>query len=338
MDKSISIIIPNYNGNATIGKCLESAFSSRYGRFEVVVVDDCSTDDSIETIKKFPCKFIQLDKHSGTSKARNTGAKNSDGEILFFIDSDCLLQENTLAIVNKTIPTFSSENIIIGGTYTRIPYDDNFFSIFQSIFVNYFETKKKEPDYIAAHAMIIDAQLFKDSGGFVEDYFIPIIEDVEFSHRLRRAGCKLVMNPEILVQHIFNFSLIGSLRNAVKKSLYWTMYSIQNRDLLADSGTASVELKINVASCLSNLLLVLLGIATKSAVFLIPVPLIFAFNIFISRKLLRAFYETKGLSFTILVTLYYTILYPLAVGAGTVMGTIKLIMQMLSLRAKRSNL
>ena len=85
MNKRISVIIPNYNGSSTIGRCLEAAFSSEYDNFEVIVTDDCSTDNSIEIIKEFPCKFISLDKHSGASKARNTGAENSSGKILFLL-------------------------------------------------------------------------------------------------------------------------------------------------------------------------------------------------------------------------------------------------------------
>ncbi|TAL24620.1 MAG: glycosyltransferase, partial [Nitrospirae bacterium] len=61
MHKLISVIIPNYNGEATIGKCLEAVFSSEYDKFEVVVVDDCSNDNSVEIIKRFPCRLISLD-------------------------------------------------------------------------------------------------------------------------------------------------------------------------------------------------------------------------------------------------------------------------------------
>ena len=186
-----------------------------------------------------------MDKHSGASRARNTGAKNSGGEILFFIDADCLLQKNTLASVNKAF--LISENAIIGGTYTAIPYDKDFFSTFQSIFINYSETKKEPPDYIPTHAMAIARDIFMKSGGFKEN-FLPILEDVEFSHRLRKMGYKLTMNSEILVRHIFNFTLIKSMKNAFRKSMYWTIYSLKNKDLLTDSGTASIELKFNVAS------------------------------------------------------------------------------------------
>jgi len=152
--RHISIIIPNYNGESTIGKCLEAVYLSSYRDFEVIVIDDCSRDSSIEIIKRFPCKLIRLDKHSGASKARNLGAWNSAGEVLFFIDSDCLLGIDTLSIVNESFAQDGDR--VIGGTYTKIPYDNDFFSTFQSIFINYSETKNKDkPDYIATHAMAI---------------------------------------------------------------------------------------------------------------------------------------------------------------------------------------
>ena len=319
MDKCISVIIPNYNGGSTIGKCLEAVFSSRYGNFEVVVVDDCSSDNSIEVIKRFPCKLIQLKTHSGASKARNIGAKNSRGDVLFFTDADCLVKEDTLALVNNALG-----GIIIGGTYTRMPYDGDFFGTFQSIFVNYSETKKQEPDYIATHAMAIDSRLFNKSCGFSED-FLPILEDVEFSHRLRRSGCKLVMNPEMLIQHIFNFSLIKSLRNAFKKSMYWTIYSLKNRDLLADSGTASIELKSNVVSFFLNILLIMLFFYYKNTAFLALIPLIFSINLLLNKGLLKAFYDSKGFPFAFFSIIYYTLLYPTAVGAGAFSGVLKYI-------------
>lgn len=322
MNKRISVIIPNYNGSSTIGSCLEAAFSSEYDNFEVIVADDCSTDNSAEIIKKFQCKLISLDKHSGASKARNAGAGNSTGDILFFIDADCLIQSDTLTKANKAF--LISENAISGGTYTAIPYDKDFFSTFQSIFINYSETKREPPDYIPTHAMVISRDIFMKSGGFQEN-FLPILEDVEFSHRLRKTGYKLTMNSEILARHIFNFTLIKSLKNAFRKSLYWTIYSLKNKDLLADSGTASYELKINVATLFWNALLAMLFFYFKNPAFLISILLICAVNLNVSKGLIRAFYKAKGLSFVIAATLYYTLIYPLPVGAGAISGIVKYI-------------
>ena len=320
MEKFISIVIPNYNGSATIGKCLNAAFASQYGNFEVIVVDDCSSDDSVEIIKQFPCSLIRLDKRSGAAAARNRGAENSKGEVLFFLDADCLIQEGALALANKAIVEHT--NTIIGGTYTPLPHDSDFFSAFQSLFIHYSETRKKEPDYLATHAMIIEASVFRANNGFREE-FMPILEDVEFSHRLRRRGFRLVMKPDIQVMHVFSFTFLTSLRNAFRKSLYWTLYSLMNRDLLADSGTASVELKFNGAVFFLNILLLALFQLGVESYVLIPIPFLCAINLLCSRGLIKTFYREKGYGFTILAVLYYTMVYPIPVGAGAALGLLK---------------
>ena len=320
METFISIIIPNYNGSATIGKCLDAAFASRYGNFEVVVVDDCSTDDSVDIITPYPCRLVRMENHSGAAVARNAGAASSNGRVLFFIDADCLIQADALACANKAVA--ENADAVIGGTYTQQPFDDDFYSIFQSLFIHYFETKKREPDYIATHAMIINADLFRSSGGFREGFF-PIIEDVEFCHRLRRSGRRLLMKPEILVTHVFNFTLMRSLGNAFRKSMYWTRYSLMNRDLLADSGTASVELKFNGAVFFLNILLLALFQLRDQTLLLIPVPFLYAGNLLCSRGLIKMFYREKGYGFTLRAVLYYTLVYPLPVGAGAVAGLLK---------------
>ena len=322
MSAFISVIIPNYNGGKTIGDCLEAVLASDYGEFEVIVVDDCSSDDSIEVIKRFPCKLVRLDRHSGAAKARNAGAWQSRGEILFFTDADCLLQHDTLTVASETA-ALEGPDVIVGGTYTLLPHDKRFFSRFQSVFINYSETKQAaNPDYLATHALAIHARTFRDNHGFAED-FLPILEDVEFSHRLRRAGYRLVLSPAIQVRHIFNYSLYRSLRNAIRKARYWTLYSLRNRDLLRDSGTASTELKLNVAAYLAVALLLFTYFASGNSVLLVPAAMVLATNAWVSRGLLKAFFRTGGLGFASAAALYYLLLYPLAVGLGAGIGAVK---------------
>jgi glycosyltransferase involved in cell wall biosynthesis len=317
--KRISVIIPNRNGSRTIGKCLEALFASGYDNFEVIVVDDASDDNSVAIIRRFPCRLVTLDSHAGASKARNTGARAGSGDLFFFIDADCVVEKDTLSLVNRTAR--GRQQVVCGGTYTKKAYDDTFFSTFQSVFIHYSETKRSEPDYIASHAMVIDRGTFEQSSGFPED-FMPIIEDVEFSHRLKKTGIKLAMDPAILVRHIFNFTLIASLRNAFRKSRYWTAYSLKNRDLLTDSGTASLELKTNVVSLFLGLVFVLLSIAFRNSLLLIPAVLLFLLNITVNRNLFAAFYRARGLSFALCAAFYYMLVYPVAVGAGSLAGMI----------------
>jgi len=133
-------------------------------------------------------------------------------------------------------------------------------------------------------------------------------------------GCRLVVNPELQVRHMFNFSFARSLRNAVRKAFYWTLYSLGNRDVFADSGTASLELKADVVSFFLALVLTASAGVSHNAYLLLPLPLIMGGNIFINRGLLRAFRRAGNGMFAFRAYLYYTLLYPMAVGAGAFWG------------------
>jgi hypothetical protein len=125
------------------------------------------------------------------------------------------------------------------------------------------------------------------------------------------------------VRHIFNFSVLGSLRNALRKSLYWTNYSLARGDLLADSGTASTELKINVGTYVLGALLLLLALSTGQPLFLPVLPPLIAFNLLANRGLIRALSSTGGPGFAVAATLYYVLVYPLAVGTGALLGGLR---------------
>lgn len=317
MGRKISVIIPNHNGARTIGTCIEALQRSAYDEFEVIVVDDLSSDESCDITGRYPCRLIRLPEHRGASVARNTGAAAATGEILFFIDADCVVSENTLGMVESAFERHPG--CVIGGSYAPLAYDDTFFSTFQSIFINYSELRKQEPDYIAAHAMVISRELFMKSGGFPED-FMPIIEDVEFSHRLKRSGIRLVMDSSILVRHIFNFDLERSLRNAFRKSKYWTGYSLSNRDLFSDSGTASVELKFGVLSAPLIWLFIIFSVLHPERMFVLGAIVILSLSLFVSRRLVEAFYGNKGAVFAVLASIYYSLIYPFAVASGGASG------------------
>lgn len=93
MHNKVSIIVPIYNVEKYLEKCIYSILNQTYQNIEILLVDDCSTDRSGEIARKIEledtkCKYIKREKNGGLSAARNTGIENATGEYLAFIDSD----------------------------------------------------------------------------------------------------------------------------------------------------------------------------------------------------------------------------------------------------------
>ena len=104
---NISVIIPLYNAKEYIGKCLDSLLAQTFQNFEVIVVNDCSTDKSTDIVESFKEKFGERLKLTNTEKnsggcgfvPRNVGLGLASGEYVFFVDADDYLAENALTIL-----------------------------------------------------------------------------------------------------------------------------------------------------------------------------------------------------------------------------------------------
>lgn len=87
----VSVIIPVYNSEKYVKETIESVLKQTYQNFEIIIVDDCSTDNScqiIENIDDQRIQLIQLDKNSGVAVARNIAIENAKGQYIAFLDSD----------------------------------------------------------------------------------------------------------------------------------------------------------------------------------------------------------------------------------------------------------
>lgn len=108
-----SIVIPLYNKEKQIAKTLESIFNQTFQEYEIVIVNDGSTDNSAKIVKQINDKRIRLinQPNSGVSSARNTGIKNSSFEYVAFLDADDEWEKDYLENVNYMIKKYSECNI-----------------------------------------------------------------------------------------------------------------------------------------------------------------------------------------------------------------------------------
>jgi len=319
-----SIIVPFYNSKETIVRCIRAINDSNFRDYEIIAVDDGSTDNGLDMIADFDIHKVVLKKNSGPSIARNYGANNANGNYLVFIDADCYLHKNTLSLTKEIIDTNGEK--IIGGTYDFKSFDNNFVSNFQSLFINFFETKKDNPGYIATHYFVIKKEYFDKTTGFTVDGIYgrkAILEDVEFSRLLRNKGYKLKMYKELRVVHHFGFNFLMAIKNAFLRSYSWTRYSIVKGNLNEDSGASSHELKSTGLLFLIFSIGIILGLV--NIIFLLIPLIIFEIMIIINLRFFKFLISHEGLPSGCLMILYYLFIFIPSALLGGIFSISKLI-------------
>lgn len=215
----VSVIIVNYNTADEIEKCLNSVLSSQltvYG-LEVIVVDNASTDNSIEVVKKFPqVKLIQNKENLGFATANNTGAKQTKGELLLFLNPDTQILPNSIkkliqvARERKDAAVVAPKLLNLDGTRqnsvrnlpTILKAIQEYFLARESTFSAFSPEAQyqKEVEAVVGAAMLIPKRVFNELGGFDEKYFL-YYEDLDFCRKAKDKGYKVVFVPQAKIIH-----------------------------------------------------------------------------------------------------------------------------------------
>ena len=196
----ISVIIPVYNGERTIGKCLESVTNQTKEPGEIIVVDDGSTDNTRGIVKEFKEAILLVQEHKGPAVARNFGARKAKGEILLFTDSDCVPERNWTSEMAKP---FRNKNIAgVQGIYGTMQRE--LMARFSQLEIeDRYERMKSfgNIDFIGSYSAGYRKPVFLESGGFDESFPAASGEDPELSFKLAEMGHKMVLNPRAMVYH-----------------------------------------------------------------------------------------------------------------------------------------
>jgi len=206
----ISIIITNYNGLNYLENCFDSILNQNLSNFEIIFADDCSTDKSVDFIKKkYPkVKISSLKKNSGLSVNSNQARKLCKGDLLFFMNNDTYFKKN---FFNDVLSHFKEEiDAICVKQYEYDPISQNDTS---NSFLDYDDLGSgvdcfgyvclaklsKFIFYSDAHIMI-RKDFFDKIGGF-DNNFLLYGEDVDLFFRFHIAGGKLFSTKKIYFNH-----------------------------------------------------------------------------------------------------------------------------------------
>ena len=209
----ISVVMPVYNSERLLGECLAALNASAFRDFEIVVVDDSSTDQSREIAAEHGARVVPSGGRLGPGRARNKGVEHARGEIVFFIDSDVVVRPDTLT---RLLATFDRDPGLAGVVAVQSPTMRfrNLCSVYKNLWMHYTYVRRAGEDvplfYTTAAA--IRRQAFLDSGGFDVNYLDPNIEDTDYGQKLASQGFRVQILPDLDVEHVKGYDLAGLLR------------------------------------------------------------------------------------------------------------------------------
>lgn len=228
----ISVIIPAYNEERHLKECLESVKAQTYPNFELVFIDDGSTDKTKKIAKKYADKIVSQ-KHMGPGLARNKGAKASRGKILVFIDADMFLDRDYIKYItkpileNKTSATFTKEEYVanLQNIWSKCFQLDNNLSMRKRINDDSSKIRKfraiKKDIFSRSQGYLIDT-------GYGED---EVLENAE-SIAAPRAIC-YHYNPDTLGDVYLSARWVGRSKNLKRTFNNLLRYSIINSFILS---------------------------------------------------------------------------------------------------------
>jgi glycosyltransferase involved in cell wall biosynthesis len=257
---TISVVIPVYNSASYLRSCLEHLRTSTYTDYECIVVDDGSTDESPAVAAEFGFRVMATGKRRGPAFARNLGAREAQGKILFFIDADVCVHPHTLARVNANFEQDPGLTAVIG-SYDDQPESQDFLSLYRNLMHCYVHHRaRREACTFWSGCGAIRKSEFLEYSGFDESYDRPAIEDIELGYRLARDGKKMLLDSGIIVKHLKRWSFFNLVKTDIMdRGIPWTELILRDRKLPNDLNL-QLSQRVSVA-----LVFLLIGTAAVAA-------------------------------------------------------------------------
>lgn len=198
----VSVVVCVYNGEETLEDCLQGLTALGYPDYEVIVVDDGSTDDSARIAERFPCRLIRT-PNAGLSTARNTGLAAASGEIVAYIDADARPDPHWLHYLCETLRDSDEGNVVgVGGP--NLPYraDPGLAECVANAPGGPIHVllSDREAEHIPGCNMAFRKQALEAIGGF-DSRFRVAGDDVDVCWRVQERGWKLAFSPSAVVWH-----------------------------------------------------------------------------------------------------------------------------------------
>lgn len=218
----ISVIIPTYNRAHLLKRAINSVLNQTYKDIEVIIVDDCSEDNTKEVVNSIESKkirYIRLENNSGACKARNVGIKKSSGEYIAFLDSDdewcpdklekqynyLIMNESNIVVCNYNYEKWNKTKLAMRKSNNFITYDELLYK-----------------NYVTTGAILTKKSILEDVGFFDES--MPRYQDWELALRISKKYKIGFMDEPLLTLHYQQNSITNSTSKKKKYIALEKMY------------------------------------------------------------------------------------------------------------------
>jgi len=209
MTKSnLTVVVPVHNQADLLEKCLRSLRAQTVSSFDVVVVDDCSTDPQVARVAEPYAKLKRTPRNMGPAAARNVGIECSDTPLIAFTDSDCTPAPDWVATVLGTIDTTDADALMGRVIIPSSTYIGNAISCLGfpgGGWPGYRVMYDVDPDNYTNHLStcncVVRRKVFDRIGLFDETFPTPGREDTEFAIRLTEGGHRILFCDNMTVEH-----------------------------------------------------------------------------------------------------------------------------------------
>ena len=222
---SASVIVPTFNGAGRIGKCLRALLAQTTPGTEILVVDDGSTDDTAEVVRRFPQVRLVVQSNGGPAAARNRGAREARGDILLFTDDDCI---PTSGWLRAMLSPFTDPQVVgakgiyrtrqrkLVARFVQLEYEDRYRLMAGLPAIDFIDT------YSAAYRR----ERFLEMNGYDTSFPVACAEDVELSFRMSARNWRMKFAPKAEVYHTHPDTLSWYLRKKYKFA-FWRVIAVQ---------------------------------------------------------------------------------------------------------------
>jgi glycosyltransferase involved in cell wall biosynthesis len=233
-----SLYIPCFNAEAYIDDVLKGVFKQSLLPDEVIVVDDNSTDRTVEIVSRYPVKLIRHRRNKGLACTRNTAIKNIDSEIIASLDADCIPEANWL---KQLLKRFTSSRLAGVGGRLLDKHASTIFDQWRSVHMKQYWEKKTAPPFLFGSNTAFRREAIAKVGLYNED-FKNNYEDVDICNRLKEKGYILAYEPKAIAHHLKRDNIYLMLNTYWS----WNLAYYQEKKYYRNPKSFSRKLKDNI--------------------------------------------------------------------------------------------